>query len=248
MLLLFSKSNMSSVTKRYLIMSKYPYCKINVMKTWAASLRATQNICSDNWNNRDFVLTMLVQENIWSFSLNFFLLFLGIINFYIYSSYSFISSITIKNMLHSWKKICIARNALYNKSNSYRKHTKIRATELYLWVLGSTSTCFGISIHCCQNSKQNPKGPHICLFNVAYVLSSVPFTFIWRFAVRNMHNRLLAWSPHILPYWRIRYIRYILFQFQKILFLFNMTIQTTRLSMFLMYKKTHMIHVYVYVL
>lgn len=104
MLLLFSKSNMSSVTKRYLIMSKYPYCKINVMKTWAASLRATQNICSDNWNNREFVLTMLVQENIWSFSLNFFLLFLGIINFYIYSSYSFISSITIKNMLHSWKK------------------------------------------------------------------------------------------------------------------------------------------------
>lgn len=230
-------------------MSKYPYCKINVMKTWAASLRATQNICSDNWNNRDFVLTMLVQENIWSFSLNFFLLFLGIINFfYIYSSYSFISSITIKNMLHSWKKICIARNALYNKSNNYRKHTKIRATELYLWVLGSTSTCFGISIHCCQNSKQNPKGPHICLFNVAYVLSSVPFTFIWRFAVRNIHNRLLAWSPHILPYWRIKYIRYILFQFQKILFLFNMTIQTTRLSMFLMYKKTHMIHVYVYVL
>lgn len=182
------------------------------------------------------------------FFIEFFLLFLGIINFYIYSSYSFISSITIKNMLHSWKKICIARNALYNKSNNYRKHTKIRATELYLWVLGSTSTCFGISIHCCQNSKQNPKGPHVCLFNVAYVLSSVPFTFIWRFAVRNMHNRLLAWSPHILPYWRIKYIRYILFQFQKILFLFNMTIQTTRLSMFLMYKKTHMIHVYVYVL
>lgn len=89
------------------------------MKTWAASLRATQNLCSDNWNNRDFVLTMLEQEN-------FFLLFLGIINFYIhvYSSYSFISSITIKNMLHSWKQKCIARNALYNKSNNYRKHTK----------------------------------------------------------------------------------------------------------------------------
>lgn len=130
-------------------MSKYPYCIINVMKTWAASLRATQNPRFDNWNNKDFVWTMLKQKKFevfhWIF---FFLLFLGIINFYIYSSYSFISSITIKNMLHSWKKICIARNALYNKSNNYRKHTKIRATELYLWVLGSTSTCFGISIHC----------------------------------------------------------------------------------------------------
>lgn len=93
-----------SYPKKYLIMSKYPYCKINVMKTWAASLRATQNLCSDNWNNRDFVLTILEQEKIWSFHWIFFLLFLGIINFYIYSSYSFISSITIKNMLHSWKK------------------------------------------------------------------------------------------------------------------------------------------------
>lgn len=89
---------------------------------------------------------------------------------------------------------------MYNKSNNYRKHTKIRATELYLWVLGSTSTCFGISIHCCQNSKQNPKGPHVCLFNVAYVLSSVPFTFIWRFAVRNIHNRLLGKHEFLIYY------------------------------------------------
>lgn len=120
----------------YLIMLNYPYCKINVLKTWTASFRAPQNPCSDNWNNLNFVLTLLATATkLNSFFYYFFFIFrksvwfLGIINFYIYSSYPPLGWITIQNTLHFWTKYvfqelhCIKQNQYLKKTDrisSYR--------------------------------------------------------------------------------------------------------------------------------
>lgn len=112
----------------YLVMLNYPYCKINVLKTWTASFRAPQNPCTDNWNNLNFVLTLLATATkLNSFFLFFFFIFrksvwfLGIINFYIYSPYPPLGWITIQNTLHFWT-ICISRIALYLTKSIFKEN------------------------------------------------------------------------------------------------------------------------------